>query len=82
MANVQAATGLLLIDSYNDFISPGGKVWDRLRSVIESNDCVTHMKQVLDAARGAGVELGYDVTPWYAMPRPTTRTPRCAPPSR
>lgn len=50
----KAATALLLIDPYNDFISPGGKVWDRLRGVIESNDCVAHMQQVLDVARGAG----------------------------
>lgn len=27
----KAATGLLVIDPYNDFISPGGKVWDRQR---------------------------------------------------
>ncbi|HEX5256352.1 MAG TPA: isochorismatase family cysteine hydrolase [Mycobacterium sp.] len=48
-----------MIDPYNDFISPGGKVWDRLRGVIESNDCVTHMKQVLDAARGANLRVFY-----------------------
>lgn len=41
----KAPTGLLVIDPYNDFISPGGKVWDRLKGVIESNDCVTHMQQ-------------------------------------
>ncbi|BBY40446.1 hypothetical protein MMAN_45800 [Mycobacterium mantenii] len=51
--------GLPLIDPYNDFISPGGKVWDRLQGVIESNDCVTHMKQVLDAARGANLRVFY-----------------------
>ncbi|WP_331458569.1 isochorismatase family protein [Mycobacterium nebraskense] len=50
-------TGLVLIDPYNDFISPGGKVWDRLEGVIESNDCVTHMKQVLDAARVANIRV-------------------------
>lgn len=59
VANDKAATGLLLIDPYNDFISPGGKVWDRLQDVIESNDCVTHMQQVLDAARGAGLRVFY-----------------------
>jgi len=26
-------TALLIIDPYNDFISEGGKVWDRLRPV-------------------------------------------------
>jgi hypothetical protein len=29
----------LVIDPYNDFISAGGKVWDRLKSVAEANDC-------------------------------------------
>lgn len=52
-------TGLLVIDPYNDFISPGGKVWDRLRDMIEANDCVPHMKQVLDAARGAQIRVFY-----------------------
>ena len=46
-------TGLVVIDPYNDFISEGGKVWDRLKGVAEANQCVPHMKQVLDAARDA-----------------------------
>lgn len=52
-------TGLLVIDPYNDFISPGGKVWERLQGVLEANDCVAHMKQVLDAARAAQVRVFY-----------------------
>src|SRR4051794_33474046 len=44
-------TGLVVIDLYNDFISEGGKVWDRLKGVAEANGCVPHMMQVLDAAR-------------------------------
>jgi len=52
-------TGLLVIDPYNDFISEGGKVWDRLKSVAESNKCVPHMIQVLDAARKAGLRVFY-----------------------
>jgi nicotinamidase-related amidase len=52
-------TGLLVIDPYNDFISEGGKVWDRLKDVAEANQCVPHMKQVLDAARGAGIRVFY-----------------------
>ena len=47
------STALLLIDPYNDFISEGGKVWDRIRSVAEANECVPHMLQVLGAARKA-----------------------------
>jgi ureidoacrylate peracid hydrolase len=52
-------TGLVLIDPYNDFISEGGKVWDRLKGVLETNNCVAHMKQVLDAARGADIRVFY-----------------------
>ena len=52
-------TGLLVIDPYNDFISEGGKVWDRLKDVAEANHCVPHMLQVLNAARKAGLRVFY-----------------------
>ena len=52
-------TGLLVIDPYNDFISEGGKVWNRLKGVAEANDCVPHMLQVLNAARKAGLRVFY-----------------------
>ena len=52
-------TGLLVIDPYNDFISEGGKVWDRLKGVAESNDCIPHMKEIADAARVAGIRVFY-----------------------
>ena len=52
-------TGLVVIDPYNDFISEGGKVWDRLKGVAEANDCISHMAEVLDAARTAGIRVFY-----------------------
>jgi hypothetical protein len=52
-------TALLLIDPYNDFISEGGKVWDRVRDVAEATLCVPHMLQVLDAARKTGLRVFY-----------------------
>ena len=52
-------TTLLVIDPYNDFISEGGKVWDRIRAVAEANDCVSHMLQVLNAARKARLRVFY-----------------------
>jgi ureidoacrylate peracid hydrolase len=55
----KAITALLIIDPYNDFISEGGKVRDRLRSVAEANNCVPNMRQVMDAARGAGIRVFY-----------------------
>src|SRR5262245_8275923 len=52
-------TALLVIDPYNDFISEGGKIWDRLKGVAEANRCVLHMVQVLYVARQAGLRLFY-----------------------
>jgi nicotinamidase-related amidase len=52
-------TALIVIDPYNDFISEGGKVWDRLKGVAEANQCVPNMKRVLDAARKAGLHVFY-----------------------
>ena len=52
-------TALLVIDPYNDFISEGGKVWDRIKRVAEANNCIPHMLQVLNAAREAGLRVFY-----------------------
>ena len=52
-------TALLLIDPYNDFISEGGKVWERLRGVAEANNCIPHMMAVLNAARKARLRVFY-----------------------
>jgi ureidoacrylate peracid hydrolase len=52
-------TALLVIDPYNDFISEGGKMWNRIKAVAEANSCVSHMEQVLDAARKAGLRVFY-----------------------
>ncbi len=52
-------TALLVIDPYNDFISEGGKVWDRLKGVAEANQCIPHMQAVLNAARQAQLRVFY-----------------------
>jgi nicotinamidase-related amidase len=52
-------TGLLVIDPFNDFISEGGKVWDRLKGVAEANGCVPNMLKVLTAARATGLRVFY-----------------------
>ena len=62
MANLKydkEITALIVIDPYNDFISEGGKVWDRLKTVAEANSCVPHMLQVLNAARRAELRVFY-----------------------
>jgi ureidoacrylate peracid hydrolase len=52
-------TALLVIDPYNDFISEGGKIWDRLKIVAEANSCIPHMLLVLNAARKARLRVFY-----------------------
>ena len=52
-------TALLVIDPYNDFISEGGEIWNRIRAVAEANHCVPHMLQVLNAARNAKLRVFY-----------------------
>jgi ureidoacrylate peracid hydrolase len=62
MANLKfdkEITALLLIDPYNDFISEGGKFWDRIRQVAEGNNCVPNMLQVVNAARKAELRVFY-----------------------
>ena len=52
-------TGLVLIDPYNDFISEGGKIWDRIKGVAEGNQCIPHMQELLEAARKASIRVFY-----------------------
>src|SRR5262245_44119547 len=59
MTYERRATALIVIDPYNDFISDGGKIWERLRAVAEANGCIHHMTAVLNAARKAGLRVFY-----------------------
>jgi ureidoacrylate peracid hydrolase len=59
LAYDKEVTALLVIDPYNDFIAEGGKLWDRLKTVAEANECVPHMLQVLNAARMARLRIFY-----------------------
>jgi len=52
-------TTLLVIDPYNDFISEGGKLWNRVKSIAEGNKCIPNMMQVVNAARKAKLRLSY-----------------------
>ena len=52
-------TALVLVDPYNDFISDGGKIWDRIKGVAEANNCVPNMLRILEVARKAGLRVFY-----------------------
>src|SRR5215470_9068192 len=55
----EVITALIVVDPYNDFISEGGKIWDRIKGVAEDNQCIPHMLQVLEAARKEGIRVFY-----------------------
>src|SRR5215469_5495532 len=55
----KAITALLLIDTYNDFISEGGKIWDRIKGVAQANGCIAHMLELLSTSRKAGLRVFY-----------------------
>ena len=50
---------LLVVDPYNDFISEGGKIWPRIKTVAEANNCVPHMLEVLNTARKTKLRVFY-----------------------
>ena len=52
-------TALLLIDPYNDFLAEGGKLFGHARAVAEQTGTLAHMRQVLQAARAAGIAVFY-----------------------
>ena len=47
-------TGLLLVDTYNDLLSEGGKLWPQVRPVAEAINLLLHLRALVEAARRVG----------------------------
>ena len=54
---ISERTGLLLVDPYNDFLSPTGKFWPRAKEVAEEVNLLTNLKSIVDVARQSGVRI-------------------------
>lgn len=52
-----SSTALLVVDPYNDFLSEGGKMWERTKETATTQGLTEHMQQAVAAARGAGVKV-------------------------
>ncbi|KAK5019636.1 hypothetical protein LTR16_000191 [Cryomyces antarcticus] len=52
-------TALIFIDPYNDFIHPAGKLYSALVESLKDTDTITHMHEVLAAARAARIPVYY-----------------------
>lgn len=50
-------TAILLTDPYNDFMSPGGKLYDLVKDVAAKNDMFANLTRILDASRAAGIQV-------------------------
>ena len=54
---IREKTGLLLVDPYNDFLSPTGKLWPQAKEVAEEVNLLSNLKSIVDAARQSGVRI-------------------------
>lgn len=52
-----ASTALLLVDPYNDFLSPHGKLWPVIEDVATVTNSVANMRRIVAAAREVGVRV-------------------------
>lgn len=52
-------TALLFVDPYNDFVSEGGKFWDKIKAVADANGLIENLKAVVETARSAGIQIVY-----------------------
>ncbi|KAL1638770.1 hypothetical protein SLS58_008584 [Diplodia intermedia] len=53
------STALLLVDPYNDFLHPDGKLYPRVAESLVATDTVAHLKDVVKAARNAHLPIFY-----------------------
>jgi len=51
------STALLLVDPYNDFLSEGGKVWPRIKTIAEEVGLIANLKTIDQAVRLAGIRV-------------------------
>jgi len=50
-------TALLLVDPYNDFLSEGGKLWPRVKSIAEQVNLLEHLRALVKVARDQGYKI-------------------------
>lgn len=65
MPSTPSTTAVLLIDPYNDYIHPSGKVYSLCQASLEASDTITHMKTLVAAARANNIPIFYCMhQPW------------------
>lgn len=52
-------TALLLVDALNEFLKPGGKLYEMTKGTAESSNTIANLQRVTEAARAAGMLVVY-----------------------
>jgi len=55
----RSQTGHLLVDPYNDFLAPNGKLWPRAKEVAEEVHLLTNLKTIVETARAKRFRIFY-----------------------
>jgi nicotinamidase-related amidase len=50
-------TALLVVDPYNDFMSKGGKLYERIKETAEASGLFDNLRKLLPAVRSAGIQV-------------------------
>lgn len=50
-------TALLVVDPFNDFLAPEGKLWPAVRETAEEADLLNHLRQIIDVCRQKGMTV-------------------------
>lgn len=58
-------TAIILIDPYNDFLHPNGKLTGMLAESLKETDTITHLKELVAAARAAHIPIYYGLHQQY-----------------
>ena len=51
------STAILLVDPYNDFLSKGGKLWERTKDIAEKVNLLDNLRNIITDARKANVKI-------------------------
>lgn len=55
----KSKTAIILVDPYNDFMSPGGKVYPRLSDTLTSTNLLSRLNKLVAAVRSLGIPIFY-----------------------
>ena len=50
-------TALLVVDPFNDFLSEGGKLWNRTKETVKGVNLIENLKKILSTARAWSLKV-------------------------